>query len=76
MRLSLLACLGFLAAVPVRAAENAEPDRPAVEKGSFRFAPVDDQKDVPERYRLAEAASTLNCPTRPTCPAPRCASAA
>jgi dienelactone hydrolase len=24
-----------------------------VEKGSFRFTPVDDQKDVPERYRLS-----------------------
>jgi dienelactone hydrolase len=54
MRLLAFVCLSFLAARPVRAAEIPAPDRPPVEKGSFRFVPVDDQKDIPERYRLAE----------------------
>jgi dienelactone hydrolase len=53
MRLPAFVCLGLLAAT-VRAAEPAAPDRPPVEKGTFRFAPVDDQKEVPEPYRLAE----------------------
>jgi len=42
MRLSVVLCLGLLAAAPLRAGES----------GRFRFAPVDDQKDVPPRYRL------------------------
>jgi dienelactone hydrolase len=42
MRLSVVLCLGLLAAAPVRAGES----------GRFRFAPLDDQKDVPPRYRL------------------------
>ncbi len=54
MRLPALVCLGLLAAVPARAGELAVPDPPPVEKGSFRFAPLDDQKQVPERYRLSE----------------------
>ncbi len=66
MRLPALVSLGLLAAVPVpggagfqpanpRQVENLpHPDRPPVEKGTFRFTPVDDQKEVPERYRLAE----------------------
>lgn len=28
--------------------------RPLVEKGTFRFRPVDEQRDIPERYRLTE----------------------
>src|SRR5262249_8795094 len=34
------------------AASAAEP--PRAEKGTFRFTPAEDQKDIPERYRLAE----------------------
>jgi dienelactone hydrolase len=50
----LPALLGFLllAAAPARG-EGPPPDHPAVETGNFRFTPVDDQKEVPERYRLA-----------------------
>jgi dienelactone hydrolase len=56
MRFPALVCLGLFAAAPVRAGESASPDRPPVEKGTFRFAPLDDQKQVPERYRLSERA--------------------
>ncbi len=41
MRLTVVLCFGLLA-TPVRAGES----------GRFRFAPLDDQKDVPPRYRL------------------------
>ena len=44
-----LACLLPLLAVAPAAARPA-----AVETGSFRFQPMDDQKEVPPRYRLAE----------------------
>jgi dienelactone hydrolase len=55
MRCLALVCLGLTSAGPVRG-ETATPERPAAEKGSFHFAPVNDQKDVPERYRLAARA--------------------
>jgi dienelactone hydrolase len=42
-----LACL--LLAAPAFCAENKEP----VEKGKAKFEPVGEQKDIPERYRLA-----------------------
>jgi dienelactone hydrolase len=46
--LRLSACLVLaLSAFPVRAG-----DGPPVEKGTVRFAPLDDQKTTPERYRL------------------------
>jgi dienelactone hydrolase len=54
MRLPDFACLGLLAATAVRAAGPAAADRPPAEKGTFRFVPPDDQKEVPPRYRLAE----------------------
>jgi dienelactone hydrolase len=44
----LLACVALWLPAAALAAEA-----PAVEKGSVRFAPLDDQKNVPERYRLA-----------------------
>jgi dienelactone hydrolase len=44
MRLSVVLCFGLLAAAPLRAGD--------AESGSFRFTPLDGQKDVPERYRL------------------------
>jgi dienelactone hydrolase len=43
MRLPVVLCLALLAA-PARAGD--------VESGRFRFVPLDDQKEVPERYRL------------------------
>jgi dienelactone hydrolase len=46
--LSLLCVVGFAAALP--AAE------PSPEKGSFRFTPTGEQKNIPERYRLDERA--------------------
>ncbi|MGE3806331.1 MAG: alpha/beta hydrolase family protein [Gemmataceae bacterium] len=48
MRYSLTLLMLVLAS-PLAA---AEPDARKAEKGTFRFEPVDDQKDVPERYRL------------------------
>jgi dienelactone hydrolase len=52
MRLSALVCTGLLAAGPAWAGGAAPAERPAVEKGTFRFSPAGDQKDIPERYRL------------------------
>jgi dienelactone hydrolase len=37
---------------PFPAAAATDPDKPAVEKGSIRFKPAGDQKNIPERYRL------------------------
>jgi dienelactone hydrolase len=44
MRLPVVLCLALLVAAPVRAGD--------AESGSFRCAPLGDQKDVPSRYRL------------------------
>ena len=44
MRLPVVLCLALLVAAPVRAGD--------AESGSFRYAPLGDQKDVPSRYRL------------------------
>lgn len=52
MRLPLCAAL-LLAASPAFAARPV-----VVEKGSFTFAPSDDQKNVPKRYRLRKRAYT------------------
>jgi dienelactone hydrolase len=49
MRLSLALACWLLSAVTLCAAEPALP-----EKGSFPFKPLDDQKNIPERYRLDE----------------------
>ena len=49
MRLPALLGILLLAAAPVRG-EGPPADRPPVEKGTFRFTPLDDQSDVPERY--------------------------
>jgi dienelactone hydrolase len=49
MRLSLALACWILPAVCLCAAEPG-----ATEKGSFRFKPDGDQKDIPERYRLDE----------------------
>jgi dienelactone hydrolase len=51
MRLSVFACLCFLPLAPVSAAETASPS-PPMEKGTVRFTPVGDSKNVPELYRL------------------------
>ncbi len=57
-----LACLFLLvAACPVLAGPVA--------KGSFRFRPVDDQKDVPPRYRLAERTFTYELEKKTDLPA-------
>jgi dienelactone hydrolase len=47
MRRSIASALLLLASALPAAAETPPPER-----GSVRFAPVDDQKDVPQRYRL------------------------
>src|SRR5262245_36516145 len=45
--------LGLLLVSGVRAAEMiVTPARPVVDKGIVDFRPVDDQKNVPSRYRL------------------------
>lgn len=51
-----LACLALLLlpASPAPAARTT-----AVEKGSFTFKPLDDQKDVPKRYQLAQRSFTF-----------------
>ncbi len=46
MRLVSIPLILCLAALPLRAADS--------ETGAFRFAPLDDQANVPERYRLEE----------------------
>lgn len=46
-----LVCLTCFACLTPAAGAVA---RPVVEKGTFQFRPVDDQKDVPTRYRLTE----------------------
>jgi dienelactone hydrolase len=43
--------------------------RAAVEKGTFRFRPLDEQNDVPPRYRLAEAAFTYELEQKKALPA-------
>jgi dienelactone hydrolase len=48
MRLPSVLSIVCLAALPLQADEPAS----AVEKGSFRFAPIGEQTNVPERYRL------------------------
>jgi dienelactone hydrolase len=45
MQVLALVCGGLLALAPAHAAGP-------VERGTFHFAPADDQKDIPERYRL------------------------
>jgi dienelactone hydrolase len=35
-------------------------ERPALEKGRFRFTPIGDQKEAPERYRLSARESTYD----------------
>jgi dienelactone hydrolase len=47
MRLLVVACAWCLLSAAAPAS-----DPPPAEKGTVRFAPLDDQKDVPERYRL------------------------
>jgi dienelactone hydrolase len=54
MRLPALVCIGLLVLGPARAAEADPADSPPSEKGSFRFVPRGDQKEVPERYRMGE----------------------
>ncbi len=55
MRSLALLCL----LLPLNAAWAEGPPRAVpVEKGNFRFVPLGDQKDVPERYRLAPRAFT------------------
>jgi dienelactone hydrolase len=49
----LLCALGLLA--PLKAAE------PTIKKGQFRFTPVGEQKNVPERYRLQERTFEYQC---------------
>jgi dienelactone hydrolase len=51
MRPVLLAVLGWLITSPLFARERSPSDSP--ERGIVRFQPPDDQKNVPERYRLA-----------------------
>jgi dienelactone hydrolase len=55
MRSSALLGILLLVATPVRG-EGPPAGRPIVEKGTFRFTPLDDPKEVPERYRLAARA--------------------
>lgn len=50
MRPLFVLSLTCLAALPLQAAEQT----PAVEKGTFRFAPTGDRTKVPQRYRLDE----------------------
>src|SRR5262249_20734248 len=54
MRLSMLAVLvSSLGIIPVHApAEEGKKPGKLLEKGTVRFEPVGDQKDIPERYRL------------------------
>jgi dienelactone hydrolase len=60
-----LACLLLLVAIAPALAR-----RPAVvEKGNFRFRPVDDQKNVPPRYRLDERAFTYELEKKTDLPA-------
>jgi dienelactone hydrolase len=54
MRLLALLCGGLAAAGPA-AAGPAGAAPPRAETGTFRFAPAGDQKNVPQRYRLAAA---------------------
>jgi dienelactone hydrolase len=49
MRLALALSFWLLPAVCLCAAEPVK-----AEKGTFRFKPLDDQKNIPERYRLEE----------------------
>jgi dienelactone hydrolase len=52
-----LACLPLLLlAAPAPAAAPPRPSRTPVERGSFRFTPLGDQKEVPARYRLSARA--------------------
>jgi dienelactone hydrolase len=61
MRLPPSLALAGLALILVAAAPPLSP-RPRtprlLEKGNFRFSPLEDQKDIPERYRLAERSFT------------------
>jgi dienelactone hydrolase len=54
MRLLAMLCGGLVAAVPAGAGPTGAAP-PGAEKGTFRFTPAGDQKDVPPRYRLAAA---------------------
>jgi dienelactone hydrolase len=51
MRLLAILCLGCLAS-PFSAATPASTTSETGEKGTFRFAPLADQANIPERYRL------------------------
>lgn len=48
MRRLVMLCCGLLAGI----AQAATPV--SIERGSFRFVPLDDQKEAPQRYRLPE----------------------
>jgi dienelactone hydrolase len=64
-----LACLVLCAAAPGRAADSPSPHAPAVEKGSFTFKPLDDQSEVPARYRLTERSFAFELAPRHDLPA-------
>jgi dienelactone hydrolase len=51
MRLLASLCL-VVFALTSTAAEISPPKKPLAEKGSFRFTPLGEQKDIPQRYRL------------------------
>lgn len=60
-----LACLAILLlATPTFAARTR-----AIHKGSFTFAPTTDQKDIPERFRLAKRDFSFELEPRTTYPA-------
>jgi dienelactone hydrolase len=67
MRLPALLAVAALALVT---ADPARPDtprtstRPPVEKGAFRYTPLEDQKELPERFRLGERAFTFELESR------------
>jgi dienelactone hydrolase len=53
MRLLALLCISALSVTTVRG-ETPTPERPAPEKGRFRFSPAREPRNVPECYRLEE----------------------
>jgi dienelactone hydrolase len=59
----LASLLLVLLACPLNAAA------PIVEKGSFRFAPLDEQKNVPSRYRLTDRSFDFELEQKTTLPA-------
>src|SRR5690349_15909356 len=52
MRVAVCSWLVLFATGLAPPVARSAPDAPPLEKGTFRFAPLDDQKDVPEAYRL------------------------